>query len=478
MVFSFFKKPTQKMPERQVAKPRGQASEPVSPQVAEESPAALPEPLPDLEFTNSKPFGTAAPAAEAARPAGKPTAPVRTVIDPNLAKDDFDDAEFTESSVMGIDVDQDGADPVQGDVEHVVVLFANGQEAAARSLLETLVRAYPGGEGRRFWLLLLDLLQCVGDRAAFDKLALEFAQTYETSPPPRRQGAPVAPANRNRPRRRQVQGVVTGGEAAAAAQRARQYPQPHAPPPPPGRPREPVAAGKSNGQRRLQLQGVLTAEEAAPLAELAGLVAQGQSVFVECGKLAGCDDEVAGQLAAILREARRDGVAVTLNAVDGFLTRLNERLSAGEAGRESAWALLLELLQRHGTQELFEERAVDYAVTFELSPPSWESAPAPVAAPAAHDAVARDDAHYLEGDLKNCRFDELVDVIEGRELPIIDFSGVRRMDFFSAGQLVNRIAPYKAEGREILIRSPNHLVAELMAVVGLNKQARIIVPKS
>ena len=30
----------------------------------------------------------------------------------------------------------------------------------------------------------------------------------------------------------------------------------------------------------------------------------------------------------------------------------------------------------------------------------------------------------------------------------------------------------------IIIRSPNHLVAELMAVVGLNKQARIVVPKS
>ncbi len=55
---------------------------------------------------------------------------------------------------------------------------------------------------------------------------------------------------------------------------------------------------------------------------------------------------------------------------------------------------------------------------------------------------------------------------------------VRRLDFISAGQLVNRLAPYQAAGRDIVIRSPNHLVAELMAVVGLNKQARIIVPKS
>jgi anti-anti-sigma regulatory factor len=425
MVFSFFKKPPQKMPERQAAKPCGQAPGSVPPNVVEEAPVSLAAPLPDLEFTNSKPLGAGAPAAKVERSAVKPAAPVRAAINPNLAKDDFDDAEFTESIVMGIDVDQD-ADPVQGDVEHVVVLFANGQEAAARSLLEMLIRSYPGDEGRRFWLLLLDLLQCVGDRAAFDKLALEFAETWETSPSSWRQTE---------------QAVVM----------------------------------KSNGQRRLVLQGVLTAESAESVAELARLTAQGLPVVIECGKLVGCDDEVAGQLAAILREARRNGVAVVLKEIDGFLARLNERLLSA-AGRESDWALLLELLQRHGTQELFEERAVDYAVAFELSPPSWESMPAPK--PEADATEPADDAHYLQGDLKNCRFDELVEVLDGHELPIIDFSGVRSMDFFSAGQLVNRIAPYKAQGREILIRSPNHLVAELMAVVGLNKQARIIVPKS
>lgn len=84
----------------------------------------------------------------------------------------------------------------------------------------------------------------------------------------------------------------------------------------------------------------------------------------------------------------------------------------------------------------------------------------------------------MSGELKGCRFDDLSAFLESREQPILDFSGVRRLDFVSAGQLVNRLAPYKAAGREIIIRSPNHLVAELMAVVGLNKQARILVPKS
>lgn len=426
MVFSFFKKQTQKMPERPAARPRAPVPDPAPASPAAKDPS-LSEPLPDLEFV-----GGSKPPAPAEKPAPFRLEPAATkpVADNDLdfANDDFD-SDFTESSVMGIDVDQ-GGDQIQGDVEHVVVLFANGQEAAARSLLETLIRAYPGSDGKRFWFLLFDLLQCLGDKAAFDKLGVEFAQACETSPPAWRQP-------------------------------------------------EQVAVRKSNGVRQFVLQGVLTGEGAQPVAELAALIGQSLPVTVDCGRLVGCDDEVAGQLAGLLSDARRRGVPVVLGQIDAFMERLNERLVAGDQTRAAAWLLLLELLQRHGSQERFEERAIDYAVTFEQSPPSWEE-PVRLAGGKAYipEVAPHDDACYLSGDLKNSRFEELVAVFEGTELPIVDFSGVRRMDFFSAGQLVNRIAPYKAQGREILIRSPNHLVAELMAVVGLNKQARIIVPKS
>jgi len=93
-------------------------------------------------------------------------------------------------------------------------------------------------------------------------------------------------------------------------------------------------------------------------------------------------------------------------------------------------------------------------------------------------ASRADDAYYLSGELKNYRFDDLIAVLDGAMHPVLDFSDVSRLDFVSAGQLVNRLVPYKAQGKEIIIRSPNRLVAELMAVVGVNKQARIIVPKS
>ncbi len=438
MVFSFFKKQDKKMPERPAARPRSpdlRSEARIPDTAAEAQPKPLAHPLPDLDFSPNTEGATpgaaaadkaASPPQTALRAPSKPTADVR-----DFSIDDFDHDDFTESSVMGIDVDQD-IDPLQSCVEQVVVLYANGQDAAARSLLETFVRAYRGGEGRRFWLLLFDLLQMTGDRQAFEKLGSDYVETYETSPPSWSRGAsPVSSA--------------------------------------PGAP----------GPSKIFLQGVLTSEGALPVGELAKLIDRKMQVVVDCSKLIGCDDEIAGQLADLLGTARKEGLAVNLVGVGAFAERLDARLVAGEATRQAAWRLLLELLQRHGTEERFEERAVDFAVTFELSPPSWE--PRPLANDAEMAAKSRstaDDAHYLSGELKACRFDDLLPVLDSSEQPVIDFSAVSRLDFISAGQLVNRLAPYKAAGRDVIIRSPNHLVAELMAVVGLNKQARILVPKS
>lgn len=422
MVFSFFKKQPEKMPERPAARPRA-VEPPAAPK--EPSPEARPlvEPLADLEFSS----GNSLPPVPTKAKSAEPLTQQASNDDLDFTGEDFD-REFTESTVMGIDVDH-GGDPVQADIEQVVVMFANGQDAPARGLLEMLIRSYSGAEGMRFWRLLFDLLQATGDRAGFEKLGVEFAETCETSPPTWRQEQPVAPAT-------------------------------------------------AAGPRVFVLQGVLTGDGAQPVADLASLVAQKIDVRVDCTKLVGCDDVVAGELAELLSQARRTGVSVSLENATVFVERLNDRLVAGDATRLPNWLLLLELLQRHGSQETFEERAVDYAVTFELSPPSWESVPnqRAVAVPAVEQP--HDEATYFSGELKNCRFDELVAIFEAQQHTILDFSGVRRMDFFSAGQLVNRIAPFKAKGCDIVIRSPNHLVAELMAVVGLNKQARIIVPKS
>jgi len=424
MVFSLFKKKAQKMPEREVMRPKPatapNSGHSVLPGAKDEAVKA-PEPLPDLEFTT----GVASPAPGDRSAASKPSQP-KTKEEMALVMSEFE-REYTESDVMAIDVNH-GADSIQSDIEQVAVIYANGQDAIVRPLLESLLGAYPGTEGLRLWQMLFDFLQLSGDRAAFDKLAGEFVQTCEMSPPPWRQALP-----------------------------------------------KPAAAGP--GVAVCELQGVLTADDPGVLSPLADALKLKRPLRVDCRRLLGCDDEIAGRLADLLMSARRQGAVIVLDQIEGIMPRLHSRLVAGEAQNARSWLLLLELLQRHGTQEEFEQCAIDFAVTFERSPPSWEVLPAPTL-PMPKRELPVDDAHYLSGEIKNSRFDDLIAVLNLQENVVLDFSGVRRLDFFSAGQLVNRLSPLKGSGREVIIRSPNHLVAELMAVVGINKFARIVVPKS
>lgn len=426
MVFSLFKKKAQKVPQGEIMRPKpatapapgGHSVLPGAPEETAEETAKAREPLPDLEFT---------PAAQPVSGAKQSSAP-KTQAEMDRMLSEFD-REFTDSSVMGINVDH-GADSIQADIEQVAVLYANGQDAVVRPLLESLLGAYPGTEGLRLWQMLFDFLVLKGDRDAFDKLTVEFVDACEMSPPPWVD--------------------LRAAPKAAAAGTA-------------------VAVG--------ELQGLLTADDVSVLTPLADALRDKRPLRVDCSRLVGLDDEIAGRLADLLMSARRQGAVIALDQVEGVMPRLRRRLTVGEAQNARTWLLVLELLQRNGTQEDFEQCAIDFAVTFERSPPSWEAVRAPTL-PVAKPAKRADNAHYLSGEIRNSRFDDLIHVLGVTEHVVIDFSDVRRLDFFSAGQLVNRLSPFKASGKEVILRSPNHLVAELMAVVGLNKFARIIVPKS
>ncbi len=437
MVFSFFKKQPEKMPERAAAKPKAAPAPkpiaPVVPAVPAQPAPKLDEHLPELQFTRSLPSGlNSAHAPQVSSPAAAALS-TQAAVDEEGFELDFTISEFdrnySDSSVMGINVDHD-VDSMQADIEQVAVLYSNGQDPAARALLEAFVKVYRDSDGFRIWNMLFDLLQLTGDRPAFDKLGMDFVENFETSPPTWRNLAPST---------HQV----------------------------------------TPGVRSFALQGVLTSDNNDVLAPLVNSLSDKRPVRIDCGKWVGCDDEIAGLFAQQLLDARKTGVSVILDQVEAFIPRLRSRLKVGENSHARLWLLVLELLQRYSTQEQFEECAIDFAVTFERSPPSWEIIEAPVL-PGKTEGLPHDprDAYYLNGEIKNARFDELPAILELMESPRLDFSCVRRLDFFSAGQLSNRIAPLKDAGRDVVIRNPNHLVAELMGVVGINRIARIIVPKT
>ena len=60
---------------------------------------------------------------------------------------------------------------------------------------------------------------------------------------------------------------------------------------------------------------------------------------------------------------------------------------------------------------------------------------------------------------------------------LIDCSGLTRIDFISAGALVNVLTVIQRSGKKIALRHPNHLVAELFGIVGMKSVASIVFAK-
>lgn len=411
------------MPERPAAKPRPPAGSEAPPAQEQAAPAMGQRP-PVAPSQESAP-AVASPQAESA-------AAPRDLPDLDFTTPSAFDREFSESSVMAIEVEHD-VDPVQVNIEQAAVLFANGQDAAARSILEYAARSSTGSDAERLWRMLLDLMQVLDDRPAFEKLGLEFAQSCETSPPTWREAAPVSVAT-------------------------------------------------VSNEPTVVLQGVLTGGDAPDFVKLRQALARKQAFHIDFGKLASCDDEAAGVLSELLHGARQHKLGITLDGADGFLGRLEKRLVVGLPEHLAAWLLVLELYQSLDCQQQFEDKAVDYAITFEVSPPSWETIAVPRKAPpkpAASLSLVDDGAiHYLSGEIKNCRFDDLAAFLELHDQPLIDMSRVKRLDFFSAGLLRNLLEPCKRAGKEVVLRHPHHLVAELLGIIGVTELARVIVAKN
>ncbi|MGE5386264.1 MAG: hypothetical protein ACM3SV_10305 [Betaproteobacteria bacterium] len=345
---------------------------------------------------------------------------------PSAFKDSIFGEEFTLSNAMGIEVEHD-VDPVKVDIEQAAVLFANGQDVPARTVLEAAARMHTGADAERLWRMLLDLLQVLGDRPAFEKLGMEFAQVSEKSPPTWRT------------------------EAA------------------------PVKAATSLSS--VALQGVIAGSDSPGIAKLREAVDKKLPIQVNLGKLVSLDDMAAGVLFDLFRKARKLGLTITLEGAEGLIGRLEGRLQTGQQEYEKGWLLLLELYQLLGSQERFEEKAVDYAVSFEVSPPSWENVKAGTIHAVKETLAPIDENYVISGECKNCRFDDLQPFLELHDHPVIDCSHLKRLDFMSAGMLRNILEPYTKKGKEIVIRHPHHLVAELLTIVGVNTVARIIVTK-
>ncbi|MDR1661647.1 MAG: STAS domain-containing protein [Azoarcus sp.] len=387
----------------------------------------------------------ARPAASARSKETPPPPPVvkqakNETLDASLAEE-FSDFGLAGESSLGLQVDAE-FDPVDGPAEEAAVLFANNQDQAAQAVLEGALKQLPSGPVERLWLMLFDLYRISGQRSAFEAMGIEYARAFEKSPP------------------------VWQGEA------------------------KPAPSAKAPKSGSVLFRGDLLGANASSFETVRQALEKSGALRLDMSKIKQIDPEGCASFLDILSHARKSRRGIDLKGRDTLIRLAQQSVEAGKqetpATGKECWLLLLELFQQQGQQEVFEELAIDYAVAFEESPPSWDAGRVKVPEPAAareaeaeedESGAADDDVYTLSGEVKSARFADLPAFVQKRNTLLIDCAKLTRIDFVSAGVLLNSLMSVRNTGKEIAFRHPNHLVAELFRVVGLSGVATIVFAK-
>ena len=384
---------------------------------------------PVLPRAEARPVAAPAP-APVAKPVAAPAPQEAKLDDSSLDFSGFELSEFNTTFHV-----EEEVDPVDAEAEEAAVLFANGQDLAACAVMEQAVQVHHSAAGERLWMMLFDFYKLNGRAAEFEKLENEFVRVFEKSPPEWRNRA-MAPAKAK--------------EAVAGS---------------------------------LLFKGDLIGENQAAFAPVRQALEKNSKLRLDMSRVTRIDAEGCHLLMALLQQVRKTRKEIELLGRDALGALVQERVEPGRAEDSECWLLLLELCQLQGQQEAFDEVAINYAVTFEVSPPSWEpnrvAAPEPVIP--ASVAVPNDptlESYRLWGDIKGLRFVDLPAYAELHDPFIVDCSDLIRIDFVSAGVLLNVLIAVRGGGKHIVFRHPNHLVAELFRIVGLAALATIVFAKS
>lgn len=315
-------------------------------------------------------------------------------------------------------------------VEEAVICFANGQTSQAIAALQTELRHNSEvAANPDLWLMLLELYQIAGMQPEYEKTAVDFVLRFERS----------APAWRNRS----------------------------------------AFAPSADDEMFFSLFGPLSAASRPYLDQLAAAEPDKRLVHLDVTRLTGADGDGSRLLREVLNDLRRRGHRLFLAGAE-HMTALLDAALRGEGRREREfWLLLLEVYAILDRQKDFENLAVDFAVHFEVSPPSWEPLPPHPRAPALErraETRAGADDFVFHGEVRGAadsQLQELAKFAEKRRYVNINMGNVVRLDFVAAGMLLNLLSACRQKGQVVRVHDTNELIFGLLEILGITDLAMV-----
>jgi hypothetical protein len=380
-------------------------------------------------------------------------------------------SEFSPSKLFSTELGDSLTDP---DLEEAAIRFANGDDSGAEAgLLAALQAENPPLDAADGWAAaLFDLYRATGQQASFDRVAIDYAQRFGRS----------APAWFSTP-------DLLGRKVTA---------------PPLG----PVTAALQQSSQslwecpaELDMPGLQ-----ALLASLSPLVVPWR---LDWGRFAAITPDAGQALAGLFATWCSQPVQLQFAGSEVLEKTLRSLTPSGDKRVDPFWwRLRLDALRILRLQDEFELAALDYCVTYEVSPPPWVDARCEYVFEGLNSAEPLESAHIvihdsgLEGlgDLSQAptelmgldtlpaavvelsgevlgdaadALNRLQAGLNGADRLVVSCARLIRVDFSAAGSILNWVAARESEGCHVQFCDVPCLVAAFFNVIGINEHARV-----
>ncbi len=372
------------------------------------------------------------------------------------------------------------------ELDEAVIAFANADfDQCEQNLLDLVHPGAARHEQPETWLVLFDLYRALDLQQKFDNLAVSYAQKFGVSAPqwyslPQK----VATFLSGQERRN-----LSEPDISAAVQRAPETEPDETDTPAPQRLEGWIAQARLDQEATASLR--------------IEVLQMPRPWIMDWSEVTDVSPEGAAQLVQLMRQWAREPQELIWIGVPQLLDILGEASPTGVRDSDPAyWMLRLEILRLCNRPDQFDETAIDYCVTYELSPPSWEHAQCkvreqtdnihPHTRPLSHvsevttsfvESQLHDEVEFVQvaalnlsgqlvGDIGQT-LSQLDDQLSASVTLEIDCSHLLRVDFIAAGDLLNWVLARRSEERQVVFNNPHRLIALFFGAMGINEHAKV-----
>jgi ABC-type transporter Mla MlaB component len=410
------------------------------------------------------------PAPAIAPPPAPKVAPV-TPVAAKAEPEEAGDIKFSVSKMFALEVEDVQHDP---ELEEAAIRFANGDdEGAEAGLLEALAPSGTRHKHEETWFTAFDLYRATGKQDRFESLAIDYAGKFSRS----------APMWFSMP---DIVGKLAKDSPELLGE-----------------------SGHKSDWRSPASFGIQT------LAALNAALAKAQMPWVlDWSILKSIDANALAPLTKLFASWSAQPVQLRFKGADNLEELLRSSTPSGARQvSQDFWTLRMEHLRISHRPDEFELAALDFCVTYEVSPPSWESARCEykvinaegvsgigqtIIGEAVHDSILSVLSGYgdskpdgavtstphkqlssveLSGQIQGdpvAMLEKLEARLIGADVMVISCAKLIRVDFSAAGTLLNWVSARQSEGRMVNFTEVHRLVAAFFHVIGISEHAKVI----